>query len=188
MRLAKKGILLSQPTVSVVSIEDSTPTSVAFDTTFASITQPSTVNVHLSNGTVSACAVTWDGSNYVQDAAGDYIIQGTPTLPAGVSNPLLIYALWTITVQEEVFTITFTAPTGFQTYTILTGVTELTSIELIGGGASGSSVATITRAVGRSIALDSLHDLSHVLKLTKTFELDIVLTFVVYGEFVRAAL
>lgn len=137
--------------LTVVSIEDATPTSVAFDTPYASISQPASVNVTLSDSSVIVVNVPdWPIGDYVQDAAGEYVQQADidSDLPAGVDNPLLIRALWTITVQEEVFTVTFTAPTGGQTWEVPTGVTEITSMEFIGAGATGSSVATITRGPG----------------------------------------
>jgi hypothetical protein len=139
---------LFESIIYIVSVEDPTPISVAFDTPFASISKPATVNATLSDSSVVALSVTWSEGVYDQDAAGDYDIFGTLTLPPDVTNPFLIEGHVVITVQEEVFVTTFTAPTGFQTYEILAGVTELTLIELIGGGASGGSIGTINRAPG----------------------------------------
>jgi len=134
----------------VVSVQDGTPISVAFDTPFASISKPSSLNATLSDGSVIAVTPSWVEGTYDQDAAGDYDIYGNfdASLPVGVENPFLIEGHVLITVQEEIFVVTFTAPTGFQTYEILAGVDTLSLIELIGGGASGGSVGTINRAPG----------------------------------------
>lgn len=136
-----------EPEVYIVSIEDAAPQSVPYDTPFASVTKPSTRNATLSDeSVVSVDLAAWSEGTYVQDAAGVYDVYAD--LDTAISNPFLIQARLEVTVLEEVFVETITAPTGFQTYEILAGVDELTLIELIGGGASGGSVGTINRAPG----------------------------------------
>src|SRR5687768_8630796 len=88
----------------VVSVQDGTPISVAFDTPFASISKPSSLNATLSDGSIIAVTPSWVEGTYDQDAAGDYDIYGNfdASLPVGVENPFLIEGHVLITVQEEI--------------------------------------------------------------------------------------
>jgi hypothetical protein len=136
------------PDIYIISIEDGTPQSVAFDTPFASLTLPATLTATLSDESTAELTITWDATSYTQDAAGEQSVFGDLTLPGGVTNPFLVRAVTLVTVQDEIFTETFALPTGFATYEILAGVTELNYAYAIGGGASGGSMGQVGRAPG----------------------------------------
>jgi hypothetical protein len=140
------------------SLDDGAPITAAYDTPFASISKPSTLTAHYSDGSSgSVPVVAWEEGAYVQDAPGLYDVYTDVTLPPGISNPFLIRGHVTIEVQEEIFVEIFTAPTGLNLYTVLEGVDDLMSIELIGGGASGGGVGTINRAPGSGGGAFSSH-------------------------------
>lgn len=140
-QLINNNILLSQGTVYVVSAEDATPISVAFDTPFASISKASSVNITTSTGAVLSVPVSWNEGLYDQDAPGDYDVFGDLTLPPGVANPFLISGHVVITVQPEIFTVQLTI-TGFQTWEVPDGVTELIYAEGIAAGGAGGGLGS----------------------------------------------
>lgn len=151
MRLAKIGVLLSQRSdLYVVTIEDGTPIGVAYDTPFASISKPATLNATLSDDSIIAVTPSWVIGTYTQDAPGDYDVYGNfdSSLPPGVTNPFLIEGHVLITVQEEIFIETFLAPTGFATWTVPAGVTELITAKAAGAGGSGGGLGQVGSASG----------------------------------------
>jgi hypothetical protein len=133
--------------ITIVSIADSDPISVAYGTAFGSLSLPSTVVATLSDGTTPSLSVTWSNAGYDGNASDTYDILGDVTLPPGVTNPFLIQGHIQVTVQEQIFTEVKTVQ-GFAVWTVPSGVEEITSVEVIGAGASGGSVFNVTRAPG----------------------------------------
>lgn len=132
----------------VISIEDGTPLSVAYDTPFASLSLETTLLATLSDASTLEIPIIWDSSSYVQNAPGEQSVQGTLDLPPGITNPFLISAVTLVTVQEEIFTETFTAPTGFSTWTVPSGVETINKAKAVGGGGTGGSLAQVGSASG----------------------------------------
>lgn len=66
-------------TIQILDVEEAPTESVAYGTTYASLTNPSTVDCLLSNGTVEALPITWAQGSYDGNVAGTYTIYGTPT-------------------------------------------------------------------------------------------------------------
>ncbi|SHL25962.1 gliding motility-associated C-terminal domain-containing protein [Chitinophaga jiangningensis] len=61
--------------------------SVPFHTSFENIGLPATVQLHFDDQTALTTNVTWDGSSYLADQPGEYILQGSFTLDANTLNP-----------------------------------------------------------------------------------------------------
>jgi hypothetical protein len=148
--LSKKGVLF------IETIEDATPQTVAYNTAFGSLTLPSTRNATLNNGQVVSLAITWSSAGYSPTSAGIQTVYGEPTVPNWITNPFLVTAVASVDVQEQITTETLTSPTGGQVWTVPAGVDTITTAFGIGGGATGSSVATITRGPGGGGGASSL--------------------------------
>ena len=145
---SQSALITRRETLTIASIADATPQSVAYNTAFGSLTLPSTRNVTLSNGQVISTAITWDDATYDPVAPGEQTIFGDPTVPNWFTNPLLSRALAVVNVQEQITTETITAPTGGQAWEVPEGVDTITTAEVIGSGATGGSVGIVNRAPG----------------------------------------
>lgn len=132
--------------LNVIAIEDQADITVPYNTAFASITFPTTVDVTLNDESVVVMSVTWVEGAYSPTAGGDpQVIIGNLTLPDGVTNTTGLTASVIVTVEfpftEELFTTS-------GTWECPEGVTELEYIEGAGGGATGGSLAQIGSASG----------------------------------------
>lgn len=143
-----RGLASGDSDLILISVEDGTPDSVAYDTPFASVTLPATLTATLSDDSTVEVDITWDETSYTQDAPGEQTVYGDITLPIGVVNPFLVRAVTLVTVQEEIFTETFSLPTGFSTWTVPSGVETINKAKAVGGGATGGSLGQIGSASG----------------------------------------
>jgi hypothetical protein len=105
----------------IVSAADQLDFSVDFDTPFASLNLPTQVAFTLDDASVLSIPVIWTGS-YSQGVAGDYPLQGAPTLPDGVTNTDNVKASITVTVEPEAQTST---PNGLGEGIEITGLKSI---------------------------------------------------------------
>ena len=98
--LDKFTITAVQPELSVISVTNPEPQTVAYGTPFAELNLPETVEVALSDGSTADAAVAWEEDGY-QPEAGTYTIPGVLTLPEGVQNPENLQAEATVVVEPE---------------------------------------------------------------------------------------
>lgn len=134
-------------TLNILSIEDGTPLSVAYDTPFASLGLAETLTAILEDDSTAEIPITWNSATYTQNAPGEQIIQGTMTLPSGISNDFAVIPKTFVTVAEQ-FTEQLFTVAGFQTFEVPDGVEEFFYIRGAGGGATGGSLAQIGSSSG----------------------------------------
>lgn len=109
----------------VESVEVQTEIDVVYDTAFASVSKPATVNVTLNSGYVEVIDVSWAAGSYDPQVIGDFISIGTLiNLPTEVLNTGGITAALTLTVLDYDDSAQTPAPALFQAAGTLVGGTS----------------------------------------------------------------
>lgn len=128
----------------ILSSFDPVPINVSYGTAFGSIPFQTRAYVQLSNGGTESLAVTWDNTGYSSTSPGVFTIFGDYTLRTGLTNPFLVRATTTVTVQNQSFTEDFITS---GTWLCPDGVTKVW-VQCWAGGASGASVGTVNKVPG----------------------------------------
>jgi hypothetical protein len=144
---SQSALATKRNALTIVSIQDATPQTVAYNTAFGSLTLPSTRNVTLSNGQIVSATVTWDNTTYSATSPGEQTVFGDLTVPNWFTNPLLSRALAVVAVQEQITNLTYTTE-GFQTFEIPDGVDTISFASAWGAGGSGGSLFNVGSASG----------------------------------------
>lgn len=80
------------PSLTITAVNSISDINVAYGTAAGSIGLPSGVQVTLSDASTPTLSITWDTSPYNGTVNGTYALDGTLTLPDGVTNPLGLIA------------------------------------------------------------------------------------------------
>lgn len=145
--------------LAIIDVGDPASQDVDYGTAFGSLTLPSTVTVTLEDLSTEELSVSWAQGSYNANAAGTYVLTGTLTLTAGITNPDDLTASISITVVQATISFFGAASNPADNGTLGASPVAVTPpasmvandfVLLVGGVKSGSSTITISEAGGQT--------------------------------------